>query len=116
MASPSTARTAFALLRQHPRELTLAAAVGLGVGAFAAGTAYYFYASTGGPTVPGVAVIPLSFLIVAISYVVLAWRRKVRASDWLALGYTAAILLGIVLLTIEEALHEVWAEINLTVW
>ena len=47
---------------------------------------------------------------------VLARRRKERASDWLALGYTAAILLSIVLLTIDEALHEVWAELNLTVW
>ena len=103
-------------LRRPPRELTLAGAVGLGVGAFTAGTAYYFYASTGGPTLPGVAVIPLSFLIVAVSYLVLAGRRQGRASDWLALGYTAAILLSIVLLTIDEALHEFWAEINRTVW
>ena|SRR5438552_3111903 len=102
--------------RRLPRDLTIACAVGLGVGAFAAATAYYFYATAGGPTVPGVAVIPLSFFIVAISYAVLARRRKVRASDWLALGYTAAILLSIVLLTIEEALHELWAGLNLTVW
>jgi hypothetical protein len=99
-----------------PRELTVAAGVGLGVGVFAAGTAYYFYASTGGPTLPGVAVIPLSFLIVAIGHVVLTRRRKARASDWLALGYTAAILLSIVLLTIGEALSEFWAELNQTVW
>ena len=99
-----------------PRELTVAGAAGVGVGAVAAGTAYYFYASTGGPTLPGVAVIPLSFLIVVVSYVVLARRRRARASDWLALGYTAAILLSIALLTIDEALHEFWAEINLTVW
>src|SRR5882724_11474437 len=98
-----------------PRDLTVACTVGLGVGAFAAGTAYYFYATTGGPTLPGVAVIPLSLLVVAISYVVLMRHRKERASDWLALGYTAAILLSIALRTIDEALHEVWAEINLTV-
>ena len=103
-------------LRDVPRDLAAACVAGLGVGAFAAGTAYYFYATAGGPTLPGVAVIPLSLVIVAISYVVLARLRKVRASDWLALGYTAAILLSIALLTIDEALHEVWAAINLTVW
>ena len=99
-----------------PRDLKVAGAVGLGVGAFAAGTAYYFYATAGGPTLPGVAVIPLSLLVVAVAYVVLVRRRMPRASDWLALGYTAAILLSIVLLTIDEALREVWAELNLTVW
>ena len=58
----------------------------------------------------------IALLVVAISYVVLMRHRKERASDWLALGYTAAILLSIALLTIDEALHEVWAELNLTVW
>ena len=115
MASRPGARAGIEF-RRPPPELTVAGTVGLGVGAFAAGTAYYFYASTGGPTLFGVAVIPLSFLIVAISYVVLARRRKERASDWLALGYTAAILLSIVLLTIDEALREVWAQLNQTVW
>jgi len=99
-----------------PRDVALAGALGLGVGGFAAGTAYYFYARAGGPTVPGVAVIPLSLLIVAGAYALLAWRRRARASDWLALGYTAAILLSIVLLTIEEAVHELWAEFSLTGW
>ena len=115
MASRAGTHAGIAIPRP-PRDLALACALGLGVGAFAAGTAYYFYVHAGGPTLPGVAVIPLSLLIVAAAYAILAWRRRARASDWLALGYTAAILLSIVLLTIEEALHELWAEFSLTVW
>ena len=101
------------LLRLLPRELALAAATGLGVGVFAAGTAYGYYVQNGGPTWMGVGVIPISLLIVAALYVGLARRRKPRASDWLALGYTAAIVLAIGLLTVQEALQELAVELNL---
>jgi drug/metabolite transporter (DMT)-like permease len=99
-----------------PRDLKVAGAVGLGVGAFAAGTAYYFYATAGGPTLPGVAVIPLSLLVVAVAYVVLVRRRMPRASDWLALGYTAAVVLASTLLMLWEAARELYAEMNVAVW
>ena len=53
------------LFRKPPRDLALAWGAGLGVGMFTAATAYACYARAGGPTVPGVAVIPLSLLVVA---------------------------------------------------
>jgi len=109
-------RTIADAFQKPPRELTLAWGAGLGVGVVTAATAYACYVHAGGPTVPGVAVIPVSVLVVAALYVVLARRRMVRASDWLALGYTAAILLSLAALTVHQALHEFWLELNATVW
>jgi hypothetical protein len=42
----------------------------------------------------------------------LARRRRVRASDWLALGYTAAIVVAVALLAIDEALRGIFDELN----
>jgi FtsH-binding integral membrane protein len=111
-----TVPDAWISFRKPPRELALAWGAGLGVGIVTAGTAYAFYAHAGGPTVPGVAVIPFSMAVVAALYVALARRRMVRASDWLALGYTAAILLSLAALTVQQALHEFYLELNATVW
>ncbi len=102
--------------RKLPRGLALAWSAGLGVGIVTSAVAYAFYASAGGPTVTGVGVIPLSILVVGGLYVALARRRMVRASDWLALGYTAAILLSIAALTVHEALHEFYLELTAPVW
>jgi len=104
------------MLRKLPRDLTLAWVAGLGVGILACAVAYAFYGTASGPNVLGAGIIPLSAIVVGALYVMLARRRMVRASDWLALGYTAAILLSLVALTVREALHEFYLEMTGPVW
>jgi hypothetical protein len=111
-----TASHAWIMLRKLPRDLTLAWVSGLGVGILACAAAYAFYGTASGPNVLGASIIPLSAIVVGALYVVLARRRMVRASDWLALGYTAAILLSLVALTVREALHEFYLEMTGPVW
>ena len=104
-----------ALLRA-PRELTIAAAVGLGVGAFATAVAYGLYQRAHGPTWAGVAIIPLSVLVMVALHVGLTRRRHARASDWLVLGYTAAMILSTVLFTVQQALHDFYTEFTGAAW
>ncbi|HJQ82968.1 MAG TPA: hypothetical protein VKA21_02755 [Candidatus Binatia bacterium] len=110
------ARSLPALLAWVPRELAVAAAVGLGVGTFAVVTAYALYVRAAGPTVPGVTVILLSAVVLGVFYVALGRRKKSRASDWLALGYTAAILIALAVFTVHQALAGVYRALNVTVW
>jgi hypothetical protein len=94
-----------------PRELrpvATAGATGLSVGVIAAGVAYAAYVRTGGPTLGGAVIIPLSVLVVAVLRVLLAKRRQVRASDWIVLGYAGGIVLATVLLTVAEVLQAVY--------
>jgi hypothetical protein len=98
-----------------PRDVRLACGAGVGVGAVAAATAYVSWACWG-PTPFGVAAIPLSLLVVGALYVLLVRRRKPRASNWLALGYTGAILLVTVVLVAEEALRGLYQELYVTAW
>jgi len=49
-------------------------------------------------------------------YVLLARRRRARESDWVALGYTVAVVGAVALLALEEALHGIYQELNATVW
>lgn len=96
-----------------PRELRPAAtagAAGLSVGVIAAGVAYAAYVTSGGPTLAGAAIIPLSVLVVAVLRVLLARRRQARASDWVVLGYAGGIVLATVLLTVAEALEAIYAD------
>jgi hypothetical protein len=99
-----------------PRDLALACGTGLGLGGLAAGTAFVSYIRAGGPTWSGVGVIPFSVLLVGVLYLRLLRRRKLRASDWLALGYTASIILATGLLTLWEAFREFYAGIAPTTW
>ena len=46
----------------------------------------------------------------------LACARRARASDWLALGYTAAVVFATALLTLWEAARQLYAEMNVAVW
>ena len=98
------------------RDVAVACAAGLGVGAFAAVVAYWSWITAGGPTFVGVAVIPGSLIVVAIVHVLLARRRRARESDWVALGYTAAVVGAVALLALEEALRGIYQELNTTVW
>jgi len=98
------------------RDVAVACAAGLGVGAFAAVVAYWSWITAGGPTFIGVAVIPGSLIVVAVVHVLLARRRRARESDWVALGYTAAVVGAVALLALEEALHGIYQELNATVW
>ena len=94
-----------------PRELrpvAAAGATGLFVGVIAAGVAYAAYVATGGPTLAGAVIIPLSVLLVAVLRVLLGKRRQARASDWVVLGYAGGIVLATVLLTIAEVLQAVY--------
>ncbi len=98
------------------RDVALACAGGLGVGGLAAVVAYFSWVGANGPTVAGVAVIPLSLIVVGVVRVLLARRRRGRASDWVALGYTAAVVVAVALLALEEALRGLYQELNATVW
>jgi hypothetical protein len=98
------------------RDVAVACAAGLGVGAFAAVVAYWSWITAGGPTFVGVAVIPGSLIVVAVVHVLLARRRRARESDWVALGYTAAVVGAVALLALEEALHGIYQELHATVW
>lgn len=98
------------------RDVAVACAAGLGVGAFAAVVAYWSWITAGGPTFVGVAVIPGSLIVIAVVHVLLARRRRARQSDWVALGYTAAVVGAVALLALEEALHGIYQELNATVW
>ena len=55
-------------------------------------------------------------MIVGVLYLALARARRARASDWLALGYTAAVVLATALLMLWEAARELYAEMNVAVW
>jgi hypothetical protein len=98
------------------RDIAVACAAGLGVGAFAAVVAYWSWVTAGGPTFLGVAVIPGSLIVVAVAYVLLARRRRARESDWVALGYTVAVVGAVALLALEEALRGIYQELNTAVW
>jgi hypothetical protein len=98
-----------------PRELRLACLGGVLLGTAAAVTAFWSYLSAGGPTVAGVAVIPGSLLVVAVAYAVLA-RRGRRTSDWLGLGYTAAVVVVTALLMVWEVLRGFYAELSFAAW
>jgi len=98
------------------RDVAVACAAGLGVGAFAAVVAYWSWITAGGPTFIGVAVIPGSLIVVAVVHVLLARRRRARESDWVALGYTAAVVGAVAVLAVEEALRGIYQELNTTVW
>jgi hypothetical protein len=94
-----------------PRELrpvAAAGATGLSVGVTATGVAYAAYVATGGPTLAGAVIIPLSVLVVAVLRVLLARRRQARASDWIVLGYAGGVVLATVLLTVAEFLHAIY--------
>jgi hypothetical protein len=103
-------------IRGRAREVQLACAAGLGVGAVAAGVAYACWLEARGPTMAGVTAILVSIAVVVGARFTLARRRRVRASDWLALGYTAAIVAAVALLAIDEALRGIFDELNATVW
>jgi len=102
--------------RKIGRDVAVACAAGLGVGAVAAVFAYWSWVTAGGPTFLGVAVIPGSLAVVAIVHVLLARRRRARESDWVALGYTAAVVGAVALLALEEALRGIYQEMNAAVW
>jgi len=110
---PRQARTG---VRAMPRDVRLAGFAGLGVGALAAATAYFSYVRWGGPTLAGVTAIPLSMLVIGTLYVQLVRRRMPRASNWLALGYTAAILFVTVLLAVEETVRGIYQELYVGSW
>jgi hypothetical protein len=99
-------------MRRRAREVEIAGAAGLGVGAVAAGVAYACWLQARGPTLAGVAAILVSVVVVVGARFDLARRRRVRASDWLALGYTAAIVVAVALLAIDEALRGIFDELN----
>ena len=103
-------------LEKIGREVAVACAVGLGVGGFAAVVAYWSWVTAGGPTFLGVAVIPGSLVVVAVAHVLLARRRRARESDWVALGYTAAVVGAVALLAVEEALRGIYQGLQTTVW
>jgi hypothetical protein len=94
------------------RDVVGAGATGLSLGVIAAGVAYVAYVTTGGPTLAGTVVIPLSVLVVAVLRVLLWRRRQARASDWVVLGYAGGIVLATVLLTVVAALQAVYADFD----
>lgn len=98
-----------------PLDVALACGGGVAVGAIAAITAYASYVHAGGPTGAGVGIIPASLLIVAVAYGILARRRR-RASDWLGLGYTVAVVLATALLMVWEVVSGFYAEISFAAW
>jgi hypothetical protein len=114
VASSLPARVA--ALSATSRHAVLAGGIGGGLGTFAAGVAYAAYVRAGGPTLAGAVVIPLSVVIVAAVRLGLARRQQRRASDWVVLGYTGGIVLATVLLTVEEALFGLYAELDRTGW
>ena len=95
--------------------MALACGGGVAVGAIAAVTAYVSYVHAGGPTAAGVGIIPASLAIVAVAYAILARRRR-RASDWLGLGYTVAVVLATGLLMLWEVLSGFYAELSFAAW
>ena len=99
-----------------PRDVALACATGLGLGAVGLGTAFALHARADGPTWIAIALLPASMVIVAGLYLVLVRHRRARESDWLALGYTAAVVLATALFTIWEVAHQFYAEMNVAVW
>jgi ABC-type nickel/cobalt efflux system permease component RcnA len=81
-----------------PRDVAIACATGMGLGGLGLGTALAL------------------LVIVGVLYLVLARARRARASDWLALGYTAAVVLATALLMLWEVARELYAEMNVAVW
>ena len=112
----ATGPHARAILSLPPRDVAIACATGIGLGGLGLGTAFALHARADEPTWIVVSLLPLSFVIVAVLYLVLARARRVRASDWLALGYTAAVVLATALLMLWEAARELYAEMNVAVW
>ncbi len=99
-----------------PRDVALACATGVGLGGFGLGAAFALHARAEGPTWMAVSLLPLSMLLVGALYLFLVRHRHGRASDWLALGYTAAVVVATLLLTLLEAGRELYAEMNVGVW
>jgi hypothetical protein len=93
--------------------VALACAGGVVVGAVAATMAYVSYFHAGGPA--GASIFPASLLIVAVAYAMLVRRRR-RASDWLGLGYTVAVLLASGLLMAWELLSGFYAALTFAAW
>ena len=98
-----------------PRDVWLAGCGGVLLGSVAAATAYWMYLHVGGPTGAGIAVIPVSLVVVAVAYGLLA-RRHRRASDWLGLGYTAAVVVVTGMLMLWEVLRGFYAELSFAAW
>ena len=113
MAAGPSARSVLSAL---PRDVAVACATGIGLGGLGLGTAVALHARPDEPTWIVVSLLPLSLVIFGVLYLVLARLRRARASDWLALGYTAAVVLATALLTLWEAAHELYAEMNLAMW
>ncbi len=99
-----------------PRDVALACATGVGLGGFGLGAAFALHARADGPTWLAVSLLPLSVLLVAGLYFFLARHRHGRASDWLALGYTGAVVVATALLILWEAARSLYAEMNVGVW
>ena len=99
-----------------PRDVAIACATGMGLGGLGLGTALALHARADEPTWIVVSLLPLSLVIVGVLYLLLARRHHPRASDWLALGYTAAIVLATAMLTVWEAARELYAEMNVGPW
>ena len=99
-----------------PRDVAIACATGMGLGGLGLGTALALHARADEPTWIVVSLLPLSLVIVGVLYLVLARARRARASDWLALGYTVAVVLATALLMLWEVARELYAEMNVAVW
>ncbi len=112
---PKTARSRN-LLFALPRDVALACATGLALGVVGLGTAFALHARNDGPTWMAVALLPASMVTVGVLYLTLARHRRARESNWLALGYTAAVVLATALLTLWEAARGIYAEMNVAVW
>ena len=112
----STGPSARGVLSVLPRDVAIACATGIGLGGVGLGTAFALHARADEPTWIVVSLLALSLVIVGVLYLVLARARRARASDWLALGYTAAVVLATALLMLWEAARELYAEMNVAVW
>jgi len=112
----ATGPSSRAVLSLVPRDVAIACATGIGLGGLGLGTAVALHARPEEPTWIVVSLLPLSLVIVGVLYLVLAGARRARASDWLALGYTAAVVLATALLMVWEAARELYAEMNVAVW
>jgi len=112
----ATGPSARGVLSVLPRDVAIACATGMGLGGLGLGTALALHARPDEPTWIVVSLLPLSLVIVGVLYLVLARARRARASDWLALGYTAAVVLATALLMLWEAARELYAEMNVAVW
>jgi|SRR5581483_8911628 len=94
----------------------LACTMGIVLGGLAFGTAFSSYLVGGGPSWTAVAVLPGSVLILAALYVAFARASRLRASDWLALGYTAAVVSGAAFVMLWETARTFHAELTVGSW